>query len=269
MAQINTNVEELITAGAHFGHHGSRWNPKMKPYIFKKRNQIHIIDIKETLRGLIAGGRVAEKIAARGEYVLFVGTKRQARQVTRRAAESCGMPYVVERWPGGLLTNYQTIRSRLQRLEELEDMERTGMVNEYSKKMVSAFRREARKIKRNLGGVREMDGLPGLLIVVDPRDEDIAVRDAVKLHIPTIGWLDTDGDPDLVDVPVPANDDSIRSIDIFVSEMAAAVSRGKELAGTKAAPGTKAGGKEPGKAAGKAGEQGPDASVASAVDEKN
>jgi len=230
---VNASVEEMIKAGVHFGHRSSRWNPKMAPYIFKKRNLIHIIDIKETLRGLIAGGKVVEKIAEQGEYVLFVGTKHQASQITRREAERCGMPYVVERWPGGLLTNYQTIRSRLQRLEELEELERTGRINEFSKKMVSAFRREARKIKRNLGGVREMEGLPGLIVVIDPAKEDIAVKEAKKLHIPTVAWLDTNADPHQIDIPVPANDDSIRSINIFVRNMADAVLRGRERAGTK------------------------------------
>ncbi len=230
MTPVNANLEELIGAGVHFGHRSSRWNPKMAPYILKKRNLIHIIDIKETLRGLITAGKVVEEIARRGEYVLFVGTKRQARQITRKEAERCGMPYVVERWLGGLLTNYQTIRSRLQRLEELEELERTGRINDFSKKMISSFRREARKIKRNLGGVRDMDGLPGLLVVVDPRKEDIAVRDAIKLHIPTVAWLDTDADPEQVDIPAPANDDAIRSIEIFTREMADAVLRGRERA---------------------------------------
>ncbi len=230
MSTINANVEELIKAGVHFGHRSSRWNPKMKPYILKKRNLIHIIDIKETLRGLIAASMVVEEIARRGEYVLFVGTKRQARQTTRKAAERCGMPFVTERWLGGLLTNYQTIRSRLDRLDELEELERTGRINEFSKKMVSSFRREKRKIQRNLGGVRDMDRLPGCLVVVDPNEEDIALRDAIKLHIPTVAWMDTDGDPDQVDIPVPANDDSICSIEIFVREMADAVLRGKKSA---------------------------------------
>ncbi len=231
MTPVKVNVEELIEAGAHFGHRSSRWNPKMAPYILKKRNLIHIIDIKETLRGLIAAGKVVEEIAKRGDYILFVGTKRQARQIIRREAERCGMPYVVERWLGGLLTNYQTIRSRLQRLEELEELERTGRINDFSKKMISSFRREARKIKRNLGGVRDMDSLPGLLVVVDPSKEDIAVRDAIKLHIPSVGWIDTDGDPDQVDIAAPANDDSIRSIEIFAREMADAVLKGRELGG--------------------------------------
>ncbi len=233
--KIKANVDELIKAGVHFGHRSSRWNPKMAPYIMKKSNQIHIIDIKKTLWGLIAGSMVAEEIAGRGEYVLFVGTKRQAGHIIRKAAERCDMPYVSERWLGGLLTNYETIRSRLQRLDELEELERTGRINEYSKKMVSSFRREMRKIKRNLGGVRNMDKLPGLLVIVDPNEEDNAVKDAINLHIPTIAWMDTNANPDLVDIAIPANDDSICSIEVFVREMADAVLRGKELAGERKA----------------------------------
>jgi small subunit ribosomal protein S2 len=226
----NITVEDLIEAGAHFGHRTSRWNPAMAPYIFKKRNLIHIIDLEHTLRGLFTAQRVAEAIASKGEYVLFVGTKRQAQNIIRREAERCGMPYAVERWPGGLLTNYVTIRQRLKRLEELEDLERTGKINDYSKKMVSSFRRERRKIERNLGGVRNMERLPGLLVVVDPTREDIAVREAVKLNIPVIAWIDTDGDPVPLDVVAPANDDSIGSIEIFASSIADAVIKGVENA---------------------------------------
>jgi small subunit ribosomal protein S2 len=226
----NITVEDLIEAGAHFGHRTSRWNPAMAPYIFKKRNLIHIIDLEHTLRGLFTAQRVAEAIASKGEYVLFVGTKRQAQNIIRREAERCGMPYAVERWPGGLLTNYVTIRQRLKRLEELEDLERTGKINDYSKKMISSFRRERRKIERNLGGVRDMERLPGLLVVVDPTREDIAVREAVKLNIPVVAWIDTDGDPVPLDVVAPANDDSIGSIEIFARSIADAVIKGVENA---------------------------------------
>jgi len=229
------NVEELIKAGVHFGHRTSRWNPKMAPYVFKKRNLIHIIDLKHTVRGLLTGARVAAAIAKRGDYVLFVGTKRQARPVVKREAERCGMPSVTERWPGGLLTNYATVRQRLERLEELEELERTGEIESYGKKMMSSLRRERRKIERNLGGVRRMDRLPGLLVVVDPRREEIAVREATKLGVPTVAWTDTDGDPDAVDVVVPANDDAIGSIEIFVRMMADAVLAGRREAEVGAA----------------------------------
>ncbi|MFW6189262.1 MAG: 30S ribosomal protein S2 [Planctomycetota bacterium] len=217
------NVRELIKAGFHFGHRTSRWNPKMESYIFKRRNLIHIIDLRETLRGLLLGGRLARAVARRGGDILFVGTKKQAREAVEREAKRCGMPYVAERWPGGLLTNYVTIRQRLERLEELEELERTGQIQLYSKKMVSSLRREKRKILRNLGGVREMEGLPELLILVDPAEESIAVKEADKLEIPMVALTDTDGDPQPIDVVVPGNDDSIGAIEIFLETMAEAV----------------------------------------------
>jgi small subunit ribosomal protein S2 len=223
----SVSVQELIRAGAHFGHRTSRWNPKMAPYIFKKRNLIHIIDVKATVRGLITAKYVAEAVAAKGDYVLFVGTKRQAQPIVRQEAERCGMPHVADRWPGGLLTNYVTIRKRLDRLLELEELERSGEINGYSKKMISSLRRERHKIERNLGGVRNMDRMPGLLVIVDPKREQIALREARKLGIPTIAWVDTDGDPDNVDVVVPANDDSIGAIEIFLRTLADAVLEGR------------------------------------------
>jgi len=217
------NVRELIKAGFHFGHRSSRWNPKMKPYIFKRRNLIHIIDLRETLRGLILGRRLAAAVAERGQEVMFVGTKKQAKEAVEREARRCSMPYVAERWPGGLLTNYSTIRMRLERLKELEDMEKSGAIQLHSKRMVSALRREKRKILRNLGGVREMTRLPGLLVVVDPAEEHIALKEAQKLNIPVVALTDTDGDPDQVDVVVPGNDDSIGAIEIFLRTIADAV----------------------------------------------
>lgn len=227
---MDIDVRDLIQAGVHFGHRSSRWNPKMKPYIYKKRNLIHIIDLRQTIRGLVTAEKVARAIAEQGEYILFAGTKRQAQPIVEREAQRCGMPYVTDRWPGGLLTNYVTIRKRLERLDELEELDRTGRIGEYSKKMISSLRREKRKILRNLGGVREMDRLPGLLIVVDPAEEDIAIREAVKLEIPTIAWMDTDGDPEDIDVVVPANDDAIGSIEIFARIMADAVLEGRQRA---------------------------------------
>lgn len=222
------DVQDLIKVGVHFGHRTSRWNPKMAPYILKKRNLIHIIDLRHTVHGLIVAGKLAEAVAKQGKYVLLVGTKRQARETVRAQAQRCGMPYVSERWPGGLLTNYATIRSRLDRLIELEDLEKTGGINLYSKKMISSLRRERRKIDRNLGGVRTMDKLPGLVVIVDPKREHIAVKEAVKLGIPTVAWMDTDSDPDEIDVVVPANDDAIGAIQVFLRRVADAI-----LAGTK------------------------------------
>lgn len=217
------DVVEMIKAGVHFGHRTSRWNPKMAPYILKKRNLIHIIDLRETVRGLITAKYLVQAVAARGKYVLFVGTKRQAQPVVKSEAERCGMPYVCERWPGGLLTNYGTIRRRLERLVELEELEKTGEINRYSKKMVSSLRREARKINRNLGGVRNMDDLPGAIVIVDPKREHLAVKEGRKLLIPTVGWTDTDGNPNELDVCVPANDDAIGAVQLFMREMAEAI----------------------------------------------
>ena len=233
---VSISVQELIRVGAHFGHRTSRWNPKMAPYIFKKRNLIHIIDLKTTVRGLITAKHVTEAIAARGKYVLFVGTKRQIQPIVRREAERCAVPYVADRWPGGLLTNYVTIRKRLDRLVELEDLERSGEINNYSKKMISSLRRERHKIERNLGGVRNMDRIPGLIVIIDPKREAIAVREGVKLGIPTVAWIDTDADPDALDVVIPANDDAIGSVEVFLRTMADAVIEGRNRGGVTPPP---------------------------------
>ena len=217
------NVRDLIKAGFHFGHRTSRWNPRMAPYIFKRRNLIHIIDLRATLRGLIMARKLAQAVTARGQFVLFVGTKKQASDVVPREAQRCGMPYVAERWLGGLLTNFVTIRKRLDRLSELEEMEQTGQMDLHSKKMVSSLRREKRKILRNLGGVRTMDRLPALLVIIDPAREHIAVKEARKLGIPVIALTDTDGDPEALDVVVPGNDDSFGAIEIFLGQVASAI----------------------------------------------
>jgi len=224
----NTLVRDLIDAGIHFGHRVGRWNPKMKPYIFCSRNSIHIINIKETIKGLLRSKKFLVSMVASGKDVLFVGTKRQARQPIIKHATRCGMPYVTERWLGGSLTNFRTIRSRLGRLIELEDMDSKGLLAAESKKMESTLRRELRKVKRNLDGIRTMERLPGALVVIDSRREHLAVREARKLGIPTICLLDTDSDPDLVNIPIPGNDDAMRSIDIIVGQLADAVLTGKE-----------------------------------------
>ena len=222
------DVRDLLSAGVHFGHRTSRWNPKMGPYILKKRNLIHIIDLRETVRGLVTARHVTQAVAAQGRYVLFVGTKRQARLIVRAEAERCGSPCVAERWPGGLLTNSATIRKRLDRLVELEDLETSGRIQLHSKKMISSLRRQRRKIERNLGGVRQMDRLPGLLLIVDAKREHLAVREGRKLGIPVIAWMEPDSDPEGIDVVVPANDDAIGSIQIFLQIMADAVLAGRE-----------------------------------------
>ncbi len=221
-------VRSLIDAGVHFGHRTSRWNPKMKPYIYGKRNLIHIIDIRETLKGILAAQRFLKAMVGSGRDVLFVGTKRQARAVIDDVGKLTGMPVVTERWLGGTLTNYRTIRSRLKRLEELESTLQSPDVNKkFSKKMESSLKREYRKILRNLAGIRTMDRLPGALFVVDVRREVIAIQEARKLNIPVIGIIDTDSDPDMVDIAIPANDDALRAIDLVLKEIADAVLEGK------------------------------------------
>lgn len=220
-------VKDLVEAGVHFGHRASRWNPKMRPYIYGKRNLIHIIDLRETLRGLLRAHKYLVQIASQGKLILFVGTKRQAKDTVEREAARCGMPFVSERWLGGTLTNFRTIRSRLQRLQELEDLETTGMIHSYSKKMISSLTRERKKIFRNLQGIREMNRIPEALVVVDPHKEHIAVKEAKKMCVTTVALIDTDSDPDTVDLPIPGNDDSIRSIELIVSRLAQAILEGR------------------------------------------
>src|SRR6266852_999665 len=231
----------------------------MRPYIYGKRNLIHIIDLRETVRGLLRAYRFLAKVASRGSLVLFVGTKRQAKEAIERESQRCGMPYVSERWLGGTLTNYRTIRDRLKRLQELEGLwvagadsrakinypdYMKGMLNEagklelskspetaeirrYSKKMVATLNRELSKIQRNLQGIREMNRLPDAMIVVDPKREAIAVKEAQRMGVATVALIDTDSDPDTVDLPIPGNDDSIRSIELVVGKLADAVMEGK------------------------------------------
>ena len=220
-------ARELIEAGVHFGHAASRWNPKMKPYIFGKRGMIHIINVKETLKGLMIAKKLLAAVVSNGRDVVFVGTKRQAKKAVQDAAEKSGMHYISERWLGGTLTNFRTIRSRLQRLEELESMEETGKIEAQSKKQGSRLKRELSKIKTNLDGVRKMNRMPGVMVVIDAKKEYIALREARKLGIPTIAVIDTDSDPDTVDVAIPANDDSIKALEILMDQMASAILEGK------------------------------------------
>ena len=224
-------VKELIEAGVHFGHRASRWNPKMRPYIYARRNLIHIIDVRETIRGLLRARKYLQRIAGGGSLVLFVGTKRQASETVDQQARRCGMPFVSDRWLGGTLTNFRTIRSRLSRLEELETLRASDQLATYSKKMQSALNREYRKMYRNLNGIRTMNRLPECLVVVDPRKEKNAVREARKLGITTLSLIDTDCDPDEVDLPIPGNDDSIRSIELITQLLADAVLAGKAAGG--------------------------------------
>ncbi len=225
---MSVDVKEIIEAGVHFGHRVSRWHPKMAPYIFGKRNLIHIIDIRQTLRGIVRASNFLTQLAASGKDVVFIGTKRQAKVLVEREAKRCNMHWSSERWLGGSLTNFHTIRSRLKRLEELEALEESGAIEQYSKKHVSRLRRERRKIFRNLQGLRRMKELPGCLVVVDIRREHIAVREARKCGIPVVAIVDTDCDPRLADLVIPGNDDAYRSIQVILRILADAISSGRE-----------------------------------------
>jgi len=229
-------ARELINAGVHFGHGVSRWNPRMAPFIFAKRGNIHIIDVKKTLKGLLIAKKLLTDVVSSGNDVVFVGTKRQAQKAVQAAADKCGMHYVRERWLGGTLTNFRTIRSRLARLEQLEAMEQDGALETESKKHASRLKREMRKIRTNLEGIRKMTRLPGAVVAVDAKKEYLALHEAKKLGIATVGLLDTDSDPDTVDVVIPANDDSIRAIELILNELADAVAIGKTMVSARAEP---------------------------------
>ena len=224
------SIKELIDAGFHFGHRPSRWNPKMKPFILGKKNLIHIINLKETVRGLIAAYKFLVKFSNGNKEILFVGTKWQAKDAIVAEAKRCNMHYVSERWLGGTLTNFETIRKRLKRLEELEEIENNGSIHEYSKKVISSLTRERKRIIKNLEGIKRMGKLPAVLVIVDPKKEKIAVKEAEKMGIPTICLADTDCDPDIIDICIPGNDDAIRSIRLFLSKAADAVLEGQPSA---------------------------------------
>jgi len=220
-------LQSLIDAGVHFGCRVSRWNPKMAPFIHGRRNLIHVIDLRETLKGLIRAQNLLFHISAEGHNVLWVGTKRQVKGVIADAGERTGMPIVTERWIGGTLTNFSVIRSRLKRLEELEAIdEAAAMEAKLTKKELAAIRRERRKITRNLGGIREMTTMPGAMVVVDPSRETNAVREARKMGIVIIGLLDTDCDPTRVDIVIPGNDDALKAVRLLVDQLVKSVEEG-------------------------------------------
>ena len=225
---MSTLVKDLVEAGIHFGHRSTHWNPKMTPYIFGKRNRIHIIDVKQTVKGLLLARKFITKTVSEGKDILFVGTKRQARNIIEKHVTDCGMHYCTERWLGGTLTNFTTIRARLKRLEELEKIEETGEMKSYSKKMESQLNREKSKIHRNLSGIRNMKKLPGAMVIIDVNAETNAVKEARKLGIPTVCLIDTDSNPDFADIPIPGNDDAMRAIEIVVDQLCRAVNEGKQ-----------------------------------------
>ena len=222
-------VKDFLEAGIHYGHRTSRWNPKMRPYIYGRRNLIHIIDIKETIRGLLRAKKYLQKVAAQGSLILFCGTKKQAAETIRDCATSVNMPFVDYRWLGGIFTNFRTMRTRMKRLEELDQIFSSGDINTYSKKMQSKLLREHRKMLRNINGLRLMNRLPEAIIVVDPKKEHNVVHEAHLVGIKVIALLDTDCNPDDVDLPIPGNDDSIRSIQLVLKHLTAAVAEGRNM----------------------------------------
>jgi small subunit ribosomal protein S2 len=224
--QHRAEIDALLKAGTHFGHLTSRWNPKMRPHIFMERNGIHIIDLTQTQRHLDAAADAAARFSRRGKRILFTGTKKQARDIVRKHAKECGSPYVVERWLGGTLTNFQTIRKSIRRMEELAKMEEDGTLDQLKKKERLMRRRERDKLEKVLSGIQDMARVPGALFVVDINREHIAIKEAKRLKIPVIAIVDTNCDPDTVDFPIPANDDAQRSIDLIASVIARAVEEG-------------------------------------------
>jgi len=220
-------IEDLLKAGTHFGHLTSRWNPKMKPFIFMERNGIHVIDLMQTQVLLDRAAEAAERFARNGKTIMFVGTKKQARDIVRQAAEAADCPYVVERWLGGMMTNFQTMRLSIRRMEQLERMEDDGTFDQLKKKERLTKIREREKLERNLGGIRHMARLPGAIFIVDVAREHIAVNEAIKLDIPIIAMTDTNCDPDPIDFPIPANDDALKSIGLVTNVISDAVQRGQ------------------------------------------
>jgi small subunit ribosomal protein S2 len=228
---MNTvTMRDLLEAGVHFGHQTNRWNPKMRPYIFGARNGIHIVDLSQTVKMFADAYNFAVNVASKGKPMIFVGTKKQAQDAIREQAERANQHYVVNRWLGGTMTNLQTIRNSINRLKELDKMSRDGSYVRYTKKERLMFERERERLENNVGGIREMSSLPGALFIVDPKKEEIAVKEAKKLGIPVIAVCDTNCDPDPIDFPIPGNDDAIRAIRLFASAIAEACLEGSKAA---------------------------------------
>jgi small subunit ribosomal protein S2 len=235
MAEIN--IRDLLEAGTHFGHQTRRWNPKMRPFIFTERNKIHIIDLQKTVSKIEDACQVVRETARAGKSILFVGTKKQAADIIRQEAERCEQFYVTDRWLGGMLTNWPTIRQSIRHLDHLDRIATDGTYDKLKKKEVLLLEKERARLVRTLTGIRNMGGIPGLVIIVDIRKEHIAVREATKLSIPSVAIVDTNCDPDLVDYPIAGNDDAIRSIRVIVDAISGAIkeARGEYGAATKPA----------------------------------
>ena len=227
----NVSMRQMLEAGVHFGHQTRYWNPRMKPYIFGHRNKIHIVNLEKTQPLFKDALNFVGKLASNGGRILFVGTKRSAREAVREEAERCGMPYVNHRWLGGMLTNFKTIRQSIKRLKELEAMVADGSITQrFHKKEALGLRRELEKLERSLGGIKDMSGLPDALFVIDTGHEKIAIAEARKLDIPVVGVVDTNNDPEGIDYVIPGNDDAIRAVQLYVQGASAAVLEGRTAA---------------------------------------
>ena len=222
------SMKQLLEAGVHFGHQTRRWNPKMSRFIFTERNGIYIIDLQKTVKKVEEAYKFVKEVAETGKPILFVGTKKQAKEAIKEEAERCGMYFVNERWLGGMLTNHQTIQTRIKKLRELEKMEEEGVFNVLPKKEVIKLNAEKEKLEKYLGGIKDMPELPGAIFVVDPRKENIAIQEAHRLGIPVVGIVDTNCDPDELDLPIPGNDDAIRAVKLITGAMATAVIEGRQ-----------------------------------------
>ena len=230
------SMKQLLEAGVHFGHQTRRWNPKMAPYIFTERNGIYIIDLQKTVRKVDEAYNFVRDLAMEGKSILFVGTKKQAQESIASEAQRCNMYYVNNRWLGGMLTNFRTIRTRVERLNQIDKMEQQGQFELLPKKEVIKLQNEREKLENNLGGIREMKKLPGALFIVDPRKEHIAVSEARALGIPIVAIVDTNCDPDEVDYVIPGNDDAIRAVKLIAGKMADAILEGRQGEQTTDAP---------------------------------
>ena len=237
-------MKDLLECGVHFGHQTRRWNPKMKPYIFGERKNIYIIDLQKTLRYFRYTYNIVRDAAAEGQTILFVGTKKQASSAVKEYAEKCGMPYVNHRWLGGMLTNYNTMKKSIRKLEIIEKMEEEGQMDLLTKKEALMLSRKKEKLMNYLGGIRDMKKAPDMIFIIDTVKEKIAVQEANCLHIPIVAPIDTNCDPDVITFPIPGNDDAIRSVQLFCKEMAEAINEGKELRAQDSVDDAEAGSKE-------------------------
>ena len=222
------SMKQLLEAGVHFGHQTRRWNPKMAPYIFTERNGIYIIDLQKTVKKVEEAYNFVRQLASEGETMLFVGTKKQAQEAVKEEAQRCDMYFVNERWLGGMLTNFQTIQKRINRLRELENMEEKGLFDVLPKKEVITLRHEMERLQKFLGGIKAMHKLPGALVVIDPRKERIAIAEARKIGIPIVAIVDTNCDPDEIDYVIPGNDDAIRAVKLLTAKVADAIMEGRQ-----------------------------------------